>query len=112
MPRCTFPDCPAPAVAKGLCGKHNMRLRRHGDPATVNRAGRKDGDRQIRELMSELSDRSYARYMRGLRLLQTFELDAKPVIASCTRPNGSMNWAKFEQIAESMAAMALAERDG
>ena len=109
---CIFPDCQARAVAKGLCAKHAMRLRRHGDPAKVNRAGRKDGDADVRELMRELSDRSYARYKRALRLLQAFELDAEPVIASCSRPNGSMNWAKFEQLAESMAALALAERDG
>jgi hypothetical protein len=108
---CTFPDCQARAVAKGLCAKHTMRLRRHGDPAKVNRAGRKRGDRQIRELMSELSDRSYARYRRGLRLLRLFDLDVEPVIKACGRPNGSMNWALFERIAESQAAMALAERE-
>ena len=109
---CTFPECQAPAVVKGLCAKHNMRLRRHGDPAQVNRRGRKRVDPVVRETMRELSDRSYGRYRRGLRLLRYFDLDAKPVIAQCTRPNGSMNWAKFEQLAEAMAAMALADRDG
>jgi hypothetical protein len=109
---CIFPDCQARAVAKGLCAKHAMRLRRHGDPAKVNRAGRKDGDADVRELMRELSDRSYARYMRGLRLLRLLELDAAPVIKQSTRPNGSMNWAEFERLAESLATMALAERDG
>ena len=108
---CTFPNCQARAVAKGLCAKHAMRLRRHGDPAKVHRAGRKDGDADVRELMRELSDRSYARYMRGLRLLSLFELDVAPVIKQCTRPNGSMNWAKFEQLAESLVTMALAERE-
>ena len=107
---CTFPDCQSPAAAKGLCAKHNMRLRRHGDPAKVNRRGRKDEDTAVRELMSELSDRSYGRFRRGLRLLNHVELDPAPVIKGCTRPNGSMNFALFEQRAEDMATMALAER--
>ena len=61
-------------------------------------------------MMRELSDRSYGRFQRGLRLLRSFDLDAKPVIASCTRPNGSMNWAAFERAAEAKAALALAGR--
>lgn len=107
---CTFPDCQAKAVAKGLCAKHYMRLRRHGDPAKVNARGRRDGDAAARQLMSEVSDRSYARFLRGLRLLRLFEFDVAPVIAKCTRPNRSVNWARFEQLAEDMAAMTLAER--
>ena len=106
---CAFPDCQAKAVAKGLCAKHYMRLRRHGDPAKVNARGRRDGDTAARKMMSELSDRSYARFQRGLGLLRLFELDVAPVIAKCTRPNGSMNSAMFERLAESMAAMTLAE---
>ena len=109
--RCAFADCQAPAVAKGLCGKHYMRLRRHGDPAKVNARGRRDGDAATRKMMSELSDRSYGRFQRGLGLLRLFELDAAPVIAKCTRLNGSTNWAMFERVAESIAAMAV-ERDG
>jgi hypothetical protein len=111
MTRCTFADCPAPAVAKGLCAKHYMRLRRHGDPAKVNARGRRDGDAAARKAMSQLSDRTYARFQRGLRLLRLFELDAAPVIAKCTRPNGSINCAMFERVAEGMAAMTLAKRD-
>lgn len=106
---CAFPDCHAPAVAKGLCAKHNMRLRRHGDPAKVNRAGRKDEDRQVREALSDVSDRSYARFQRGLLLLRRLGLDAEPVIKKSARPNGSMNWARFEGLAESMAAARLIE---
>ena len=61
-------------------------------------------------MMSELSDRSYARFQRGLGLLRLFELDVAPVIAKCTRLNGSMNLAMFERLAEGMAAMTRAER--
>jgi hypothetical protein len=106
MTRCTFADCQAPAVAKGLCGKHNMRLRRHGDPAKVNARGRRDSDAAARKMMGELSNRSYARFQRGLGLLRLFELDAAPVIAKCKRPNGSMNCAMFERLAEGMAPMS------
>ena len=31
---CTIQGCKNPTVAKGLCGKHYMRARRTGDPAT------------------------------------------------------------------------------
>jgi hypothetical protein len=88
--------------------KHNMRLRRHGDPTKVHRPGRKDEDGPLRQMLCNISDRSYGRYKRGLRLLRDFGLDAEPVIKKCTRPNGSMNWAQFEEIAESEAALALA----
>jgi hypothetical protein len=106
---CAFPDCQTPAAAKGLCAKHAMRLRRHGDPAKVNRRGRKDKDRPGREMLSELSDRTYARYKRGLRLLDFVGLDAGPVIARCTRPNGSVNFAAIERIAEAMTARRIVE---
>ena len=76
----------------------------------VNARGRRDGDAAARKMMSELSDRSYARFQRGLGLLRLFELDVAPVIAKCTRLNGSMNLAMFERLAEGMAAMTRAER--
>lgn len=41
MTNCTLPDCQGQAFAKGLCVKHYTRMRRHGDPATVMKAGRK-----------------------------------------------------------------------
>jgi hypothetical protein len=97
---CTFPDCSAAAVAKGLCAKHTMRLRRHGDPATVNRRGRKAGASPEREAMADRSDRTYARFRRGARLLSAAGLDLAPVLAACSRPNGSKNWAQFERQAE------------
>lgn len=32
MTNCTQPDCDAPVIAKGLCGKHYQRWKKHGDP--------------------------------------------------------------------------------
>jgi hypothetical protein len=107
---CTVPDCQSPAVVKGLCVKHYMRLRRHGDPAKVNRPGRKDKDAPVRAQLSDISDRTYARFMRATRLLRGIGEDAQPVLARCIRPNGSVNYALFEQLAEGMAAMAAVER--
>ena len=109
MNKCTFPDCEAPAVARGFCAKHYMRLHRHGDPAKVGRAGRPDGDAARRAMMSELSDRGYARYSRALRLLKFCGFDVVPVIKSCSRPNGSMNMSKFEEYAEGVAAMFIVQ---
>ena len=37
---CTIPGCPNEATAHGLCAKHYMRLRRHGDPNVEIRVGR------------------------------------------------------------------------
>jgi hypothetical protein len=105
---CAFPDCPSPAVAKGLCAKHNMRLRRHGDPAKVNARGRRDGDAAARAFLRDISDRSFARYMRALRLLHRLGLDVEPFILRATRPNGSMNCALLEELAESAAAIHIA----
>ena len=41
MSNCAIPGCPHEAVAKGLCAKHYMRLRRAGDPMAKLQAGRK-----------------------------------------------------------------------
>lgn len=32
---CSIPDCPAAPLCRGLCRKHYIRLRRHGDPNVV-----------------------------------------------------------------------------
>ena len=37
---CTIPGCPNEATAHGLCAKHYMRLRRHGDPNVEIPVGR------------------------------------------------------------------------
>jgi hypothetical protein len=107
---CTFSDCQAKAVAYGLSPKHNMRLRRHGDPAKIDRRGPKDKDREIREMLRELSDRTYARFQRALRLCRDFELNAASVIKQCTRANGTVNYAATERLAEDMAAVRLAQQ--
>jgi hypothetical protein len=96
-----IPDCQAPAVAKSLCAKHAMRLRRHGDPAKVNRRGRKDRDAPTRELMSQLSDRTYARFLHAVRLCRDLGVDPKALIQECTRAK-TVNFSEMEQITEAM----------
>jgi hypothetical protein len=34
---CTMPDCPNPHKAKGLCGKHYLRLLKYGDPNVIKK---------------------------------------------------------------------------
>lgn len=41
MAKCSIGDCPKPAEARGWCSTHYMRWRKHGDPHTVLRTGRK-----------------------------------------------------------------------
>jgi hypothetical protein len=106
---CTVPECQAPAITRGRCAKHTMRLRRYGDFTTVRRAGRKPADSAAREVMCHLSDRSYARFKRGVGLLRAAGLELSPVLVACTRPNRSVNWSKFEQAAEAAVALAAAK---
>jgi hypothetical protein len=41
---CAVEGCDAPAVAKGLCPKHNARQRKHGNVDTVLTRGRRPDD--------------------------------------------------------------------
>lgn len=72
MSECKIDGCNSPARSKGMCQKHYMRERRHGDPGTVGKAGRPtDWDRTvIREYCPELSERSVGKYKAGLTRLE------------------------------------------
>ena len=39
MKFCSVSDCGIPASTRGLCKKHYMRFRRHGDPGIKKRPG-------------------------------------------------------------------------
>ena len=77
---CHVEHCDLPAVAKGYCRKHYMRLRRHGDARQINKAGRPKlptpGSPEAIEGMlyslaeiAKPSGRTFARYQRALRLI-------------------------------------------
>jgi hypothetical protein len=56
-----------------------------------------------------ISDRSFARYRRALRLYTTHDLDLKRALEAAGRPSGSMNMSMFEQLAEGTVAARLAD---
>jgi hypothetical protein len=106
MPRrCSIPDCGTPASAGGLCPKHYMRARRHGDPGIVHKRGPKAGPK-LRGVGLFVSPRTEARFDRAWRLDRWLqhEFGAEPyldeAIKAATRPNGSLNFAKVLDIIE------------
>jgi hypothetical protein len=111
---CSISDCPSTARANGLCQKHYMRARRHGDANTIGKRGPKPdtGLATIRTLFRDLSPRTQARYIRALRLSQflrdEFGVDLfEQAAAEATRPNGSMSFNGLLQAIElSRAALA------
>src|SRR3954452_23181247 len=108
---CTIEGCGNKPVAKGLCAKHYMRLRRTGDPLRTRRSGPKPSALVAaqRELLRDCSDRAFARYRLALELLPSKE-DRKRAIAAASRPNGSLNISKLLDIAMTAAVRsALAE---
>ena len=103
MTQCAQPDCQAKAVAKGLCGRHYMRLRRHGDAGKVKKKGRPSGSRAAvlgAFAGSGVSQRSLDRYIRAIKLLRAHGIDYEPFIKRASRPNGSMNMLRLEEMAE------------
>jgi hypothetical protein len=103
---CSIEGCDGKAIAKGLCAKHYMRLRRTGDPGSERKRGRpRDQDEMLamtRTMFKEFSPRTIARHVRASRLLFAV-LDGKTheeIIKSCIRPSGSFNFSKLLRLAE------------
>jgi hypothetical protein len=104
MAQCTHPDCSATATAKGLCPKHYMRLRRHGDAGSVMKAGRPKVTEPwvvlVHDSFRYLSPRTRSRFIRACRLMATHGLDRAPLIERATRGDGSMNMSAFLESVE------------
>jgi hypothetical protein len=113
MTQCTYPDCPAIAVAKGLCTKHYLRLRRHGDAGTVKKAGPKNDPwiARVHLGFNDISKRSRQRYIHAVRLLKAYGIDPAPLIDRASRANGSLNTASLEEMAETAVAFLRIERE-
>lgn len=93
---CNVKGCRSKAVAKGLCAKHYMRLRRTGDPQEVRRAGRKPSTDLMslfmRKNVPEWSDRTHARYQQAMVLMSDWNQKSREeVLKTAIRPNGSVN---------------------
>jgi hypothetical protein len=115
---CTIPDCPAPARARGMCSKHYMRVRRHGDANAIHHPGRQ-ADTQLTVARSQFPDRSprtQARFARTLRFESSLRYLGEEgylvkAITAATRRNGSLNFEKLEGLMEYRVAVALEERE-
>ncbi len=114
---CEAPACKKPAVLKGLCRRHYMRLRRHGDFERRKTGPKGDPIKHtVLKQFEEWSPRTQQRYWTAFKRLQTLgqwqgtgAAPLQKVIKACTRPNGSMNITKFLQMSEDMAAMYIAK---
>jgi hypothetical protein len=113
---CTIEGCGARATAKGLCAKHYMRTRRHGDPNQTKPRGapRNAWKASVREMMShEMSERSFNRYFGALKKMTRTGFTkeaAQETIAEATRPNGSLNYSKLVAITDFVVKAAAAKR--
>lgn len=76
-----------------------------------------DPDRAvIRQMFSDWSDRTFARYWKAFRRAQALVeygvVDSfESVLKKASRPNGSINVSKFDQITEAIALDWLARRE-
>jgi hypothetical protein len=109
---CTIEGCDGKAVSKGLCAKHNMRLRRTGDPNMTRKPGvaASDWSKWISSTFSESSPRTRARYKLAMALLADQPKDVQQeAIRAATRANGSVNVSRFADIA---ATIYVESHDG
>jgi hypothetical protein len=66
----------------------------------------------MRQYFSDVSDRTFARYRRAMKLIKWTGADLKTIIDSVARPNGSMSYSKLLEHAESVAAMKVLKTEG
>jgi hypothetical protein len=99
---CTIEGCETPAIAKGLCAKHYMRGRRHGDVNQVKPRGapKNAWKAHVRGMIdpAEMSPRSFNRYFATLVKQVRYNFNGRAfqaVADEATRPNGSFNVSKF-----------------
>jgi hypothetical protein len=89
---CSIEGCYAKPVAKGLCAKHYMRVKRQGSPDKTGKPGRPRslGLDLTRSVFPDYSARTIARHNKALQMLGSEAL-RKNVIQKNTRPNGSIS---------------------
>jgi hypothetical protein len=89
---CSIEGCDAKPVAKGLCAKHYMRVKRQGSPDKTGKAGRprSPGLELARSVFPDYSARTIARHNQAMQMLGSEAL-RKDVIQKNRRPDGSIN---------------------
>ena len=109
---CVVESCDRKPIAKGLCAKHYMRVRRAGDPSTVGKPGRKRSPERLpmeeMGVSAEWSPRTFARFKQAIEMLREVGgvEEVKQPIEAATRSNRSLNVSKLVRI----AAMRYIER--
>jgi hypothetical protein len=53
-----------------------------------------------RQILSEVSDRTFARWKRAVAIFAELGEDAEAAIHEATRPNGTVNHSKLERLAD------------
>jgi len=112
---CQIAGCDGKAFARGLCAKHYTRQRRHGDAQTVKQRGRNGppSAAMLKELFPDWSPRTLAAYTKAFERIgaaqqltgsETMLTDA---IAQATRPNGTINVARFSRLAEGVTLKVM-----
>jgi hypothetical protein len=94
---CKVTDCKNKPVAKGLCAKHYMRMRRTGDANTVRKRG------PASDRPAGISARTWGRFKRAGLLFEAMGYpyeDFARAMDWVKRRNGSFNVSKLLQEAE------------
>jgi len=99
---CIVEGCAAKTVAKGLCPKHYMRLRKHGSTDVVEKCGPKPNPIKAR-LRADIAPETFSvskfnRYWLAIKLAKQAAIEKKidQIAKDATRPNGSFNASKFQ----------------
>ena len=116
MATCSIMDCDDEATSRGLCAKHYMRWRRHGDSNAVQKSGRKRKSIGRQMFEHDWSPRTIARFDKAHRLaariheVAGFNDAFEKAVQSATRPDGSLNVSKLLDTIEMRGAMLIAEK--
>jgi hypothetical protein len=109
---CRANDCTDTAEAKGMCPKHYMRMRRHGDTEAVGKSGRRKDPRLTHwrnALGDTMSERNLSRWTNAIGAIDA--LDGQDAVAAAvqaaTRKNGSLNVSVVVRASEAAVFRAL-----
>jgi hypothetical protein len=116
MLKCSIKRCGNEAVAKGLCRKHYMRLRRNGDATATKTPGPKPRADPVEELARSMvrdrSPRTLARSRRALTFLLALGSEIAMDYAKTSTADGAVNVSKLLRLAEDEVLRQMAKVHG